>query len=31
VITFQNNVDTVAADYTGTANFNPFGTVMFLP
>ena len=31
VITFQNNVDTNAADYTGTANFNPFGSVIFLP
>jgi len=30
--TFNNNVSTNPADYTGSATFNPFGTVpMFLP
>ena len=29
--TFQNNVDTTAANYTGTATFSPFGPVMYLP
>jgi len=29
--TFANNVDTTAANYTGTATFSPFGPVMYLP
>lgn len=29
--TFANNVNTTAANYTGTATFNPFGPVMYLP
>jgi hypothetical protein len=29
--TFQNNVNTTASNYTGTATFNPFGPVMYLP
>jgi len=29
--TFANNVNTTAANYTGTATFSPFGPVMYLP
>jgi len=29
--TFQNNVNTTASNYTGTATFNPFGAVNYLP
>ena len=29
--TFHNNVDTNATHYTGSATFNPFGTVTMLP
>jgi hypothetical protein len=29
--TFQNNVNTNANNYTGTATFNPFGAVSYLP
>jgi hypothetical protein len=29
--TFQHNVSTNASDYTGTATFNPFGSVTMLP
>ena len=29
--TFQNNVNTTAANYTGTATFSPFGPVTYLP
>jgi hypothetical protein len=29
--TWQNNVNTTASNYTGTATFNPFGPVMYLP
>jgi hypothetical protein len=29
--TFQNNVNTTASNYTGTATFNPFGPVNYLP
>ena len=29
--TFANNVDTTAANYTGTATFSPFGPVTYLP
>ena len=28
---FQNNVDTNNTHYTGSATFNPFGTVTYLP
>jgi hypothetical protein len=29
--TFHNNVSTNASNYTGTATFNPFGSVTMLP
>ena len=29
--TFQNNVNTTASNYTGSATFNPFGSVTMLP
>jgi hypothetical protein len=29
--TFVNNVDTIPADYTGSAHFTPFGDVTFFP
>jgi hypothetical protein len=29
--TFQHNVSTDASNYTGTATFNPFGSVTMLP
>jgi hypothetical protein len=29
--TFANNVNTTAANYTGTATFSTFGPVMYLP
>ena len=28
---FANNVNTTASNYTGSATFNPFGTVTYLP
>ena len=30
-VTFQHNVSTNASNYTGTATFNPFGSVTMLP
>lgn len=29
--TFQNNVNTTASNYSGTATFNPYGAVTYLP
>jgi hypothetical protein len=31
LFTFQSNVSTNAANYTGSATFNPFGPVPYLP